>query len=102
MAGLVVILLVSVGCASQSFTTKSMRKADQAPMAFEPVQGIELEENACKSPLVDPTDGTKIIMVESVRGIGDYEVPSGKYGMKENELLRIDCQTGKVLGIVKR
>ncbi len=34
-------------------------------------------------------------------GRGDYSVPEGKYGVQKGELLRINCRTGEVLGIVK-
>ncbi|TBW29291.1 hypothetical protein [Gramella sp. KN1008] len=102
IAALMVILLAAFGCSSQSFATKSMRTADDAPEFFTTKPGMEFSETGCRSPLMDPNDGSEIIMVESGRGIGDYRVRSGKYGMRDNELLRIDCQTGKVLGIVKK
>lgn len=101
MAALVSAFMLG-GCSSQSFATKSMREATQAPEEFKPKSGANLSETACISPLVDPADGTEILMVESGKGIGDYQAPAGKYGLKANELLRIDCQTGKVLGIVKK
>lgn len=101
MAALITFLVVLGGCSSQSFATKTMRKAEQAPASFTTKPGVEFGKTGCRSPLLDPTDGTEIILVESIEGLGDYRVPSGKYGMKNNELLRIDCQSGKVLGIVK-
>ncbi|MCG9971702.1 hypothetical protein [Christiangramia crocea] len=102
MSALIAIPMLFGGCSSQSFTSKTMRDAARAPSTFITKSGMDFEENACKSPLVDPADGTEIIMVESIRGVGDYKVPPGKYGMEQNELLRVDCQTGKVLGIVKK
>lgn len=82
----------------------------------------------CTSPLVDPRDGTKLMLVRSqqvggdltpttsrspTRDVvptsppghntfrGDYAVEAvGRYGMAANELLRIDCVTGRGLGIV--
>jgi hypothetical protein len=32
---------------------------------------------------------------------GDYAVnPAGRYGVRENQLLRVDCRTGQAIGIV--
>lgn len=102
MVALVSSFMILGGCSSQSFATKSMRKADLAPASFSAKPGMEMSDTACISPLVDSEDGTEIILVESGKGVGDYKVPSGKYGVKDNELIRVDCQTGKVLGIVKK
>lgn len=35
-------------------------------------------------------------------GIGDYQVPQGRYGVGAREVLRLDCNTGRVLGIARR
>ena len=56
----------------------------------------------CKSPMVDPRNGLKLTLVRSSEGQGDYDVPSGKYGVAADEVLRIDCATGRAVGIVKR
>ena len=41
-------------------------------------------------------------MVSAEDGAGNYSVPEGKYGVGKGELLRLDCATGKVLGIIKK
>jgi hypothetical protein len=57
----------------------------------------------CRSPLMDPADGTRLVLVRSARdGRGDYEVPPGHYGVGPNELLRINCRTDGIIGIVPR
>jgi hypothetical protein len=56
----------------------------------------------CRSPLFDPRDATRIRLVRSAGGRGDYEVPSGRYGASSRELIRLDCATGSVVGIVSR
>ena len=56
----------------------------------------------CKSPMVDPRNGLKLTLVRSSEGQGDYDVPSGKYGVSADEVLRIDCATGRAVGIFKR
>jgi len=67
----------------------------------------------CKNPLADPrgkTIRTTLSLRRSADGIGDYAVETmgdeslgvdGKvYGLTSRQLLRIDCATGKALGIV--
>lgn len=58
---------------------------------------------ACRNPLLDPRDGTRIDLIRSTAGTrGDYETPAGRYGVGPNELLRIDCTTGAAVGVVRR
>ena len=61
--------------------------------------------DSCRSPLIDPRDQTQIRIVRSGGSggghRGDYEVPAGRYGVGENELLRIECSSGEPLGIVR-
>lgn len=59
-----------------------------------------LPGSGCRSPLVDPRDGTRIRMVNAQRRVGDYEGVVGRYGVASGELLRIECNTGRVVGIV--
>jgi hypothetical protein len=57
----------------------------------------------CRTPLVDPNDGTRIALARAVEGgRGDYEVPDGHYGVGRDDLLRINCKTGGVIGIVPK
>jgi hypothetical protein len=58
--------------------------------------------SGCQSPMVDPRDGTEIGMLHSDHGQADYAVPGRLYGVGIGELLRLECNTGKVLGIVRR
>lgn len=57
---------------------------------------------ACRSPLEDSRDGTRIVMQRAAAGIGDYTVPVGRYGVGERELLRVRCSTGEPIGVVRR
>ena len=59
-------------------------------------------DGLCHSPMVDPSDGTQLVMVHAAGGFADYEVPAGKYGVAEGEVLTIECGTGKPVGIHKR
>lgn len=94
--------LVSCGSTSNSFTQEQvLRSGRDVPAYFESPIGIP-DERVCKSPLTDPRDGTKISFIRSVWPMADYEVPSGKYGVESNELLRVNCETGEVVGIVRK
>ena len=60
----------------------------------------------CRNPMLDSRDGTTLNLVRSKNGTGDYQVLgqqyeiNSTYGVDSRHLLRIDCATGKVLGIV--
>lgn len=59
-------------------------------------------DEGCRNPMVDPRDGTKIQLIRSSRDRGDYQVPTDRYGVGDKELLRLDCGTGRVVGIVRK
>lgn len=61
-----------------------------------------VSDEDCRSPMIDPGDSTKIILFRSFDGRGDYEVPDGKYGVQKGQILRLDCGTGRVVGIFKK
>ena len=54
----------------------------------------------CRSPMLDPRDGERLALVRSLGGEGDYRVPTGRYGVRSGELLRLECNTGRVIGII--
>ena len=54
----------------------------------------------CLSPLYDFSDGTRLTLLASHSGVGDYAVPGGRYGVGPGEALRLECNTGRVIGIV--
>jgi len=96
------ILMVGCGASKNSdFKNRIIRQAETVPKSFLPPEGISLDQNSCNSPMLDPVDGTQIIMVTAQGGKGNYRVPQGKYGVQKGELLRLNCATGEVLGIVK-
>jgi hypothetical protein len=59
------------------------------------------DEN-CYNPLIDPRDQTRLQLIRSEGGHGDYAVPPGRYGVEPAFLLRVNCSTGVAIGIVKR
>ena len=56
----------------------------------------------CRNPMIDPRDGTRIVLERSAEGRGYYRVPPGRYGVRPGEVLLIECETGRVIGVVKR
>lgn len=105
----IALALLALGaCATANWQLASPRDAVDVPARFEPVDaslrltpGDTLAGSGCLSPLVDPRDGTRISFIRSA-DVGDYEVEGGRYGVGSGELLRIDCNTGRVVGIVPR
>ena len=76
--------LLLAGCAVGASSTYSagappVRAATDAPDRFVAV-----------APNSDSTSST----------VGDYSVPRGRYGVQEGELLRLQCPSGKPLGVV--
>jgi len=57
---------------------------------------------ACQSLMVDPRDGARLTLVRSAYDRGDYDVPSGRYGVDADKLLRLECGTGRPVGVVPR
>ena len=102
---IILFSIAAFGCAS---TTNSgsqsiiIREAENTPEAFVPREGVSFDENSCKSPMIDPRDSTEIIMVSASNGQGTYSAPQGKYGLKKGEFLRLNCSSGKVIGVVKK
>jgi hypothetical protein len=94
------------GCAigaSGSFpSTAVARQATDVPATFSSPHGGEAPGRPCRTPLHDPRDSTAVVLVRSASGVGDYEVPPGRYGVGDRELLRLECGTGRVVGIVPR
>jgi hypothetical protein len=106
------IVVVTVGCAGATVSgnrdTLPIRAASDVPARFEPrdaamrlVPGDTLAGPGCLSPMVDPRDRTEIRFISS-KWYGDYEVPTGRYGARPGEVLRLECSTGRVLGLVPR
>ena len=96
------LFLVRCGSTSHSFSQMEiLRTPTDTPANFESPEPFS-QERVCHSPLLDPRDGTRISFIRSSWPLGDYEVPSGRYGVQASELLRVNCQSGAAVGIVKR
>lgn len=103
-------MITGSACSIGVSSTESLpvlRQATDAPARFvlDPAATASQDTipgEGCGSPLHDPRDRTAIIMVRSAAGRGDYRVPAGRYGIGDNELLRVACNTGEPLGVVRR
>jgi hypothetical protein len=107
-------LAALAGCASSrgSIEAPIVAQARNLPDHFMvAVTGVaESEEpkpgEGCRNPMVDPRNGTPLNRMRSKNGVGDYQVLGNQYeldssyGVDSRHLLRIDCATGKALGIV--
>jgi len=104
-----ILLFALLGCAGSSVSWSDnaiIRPATDLPDHFRVATELGAVEpdttGACHSPLIDLRDDTALILFRSSNGLGDYEVPNGRYGVGPGELLRVACRTGKPLGIVKQ
>jgi hypothetical protein len=106
----VLLAMVAVSCAHHASNMPPdsvARPAPGVPTRFlydgSAFTSDSVDLHACRSPLLDPNDGVKVVLIRTDKGSrGDYEVPSGRYGIGPNDLLRINCKTGGVIGIVPR
>ena len=104
-------LVGAAGCAlaSSSTAARPVRAAEDFPARFEwahPATRLPpadpMAGEGCGSPMVDPRDGANLRLVRAHRVHADYEAPTGRYGVGTGELLRIECNTGRAIGIVAR
>lgn len=109
LLGLALVALPACGLGGSMPPATSVRPASDLPGRFEPEDptrriqpGDTLVGSACWSPLLDPRDGTAIRFLRTDGPIGDYEVPAGRYGATPRTLLRVECNTGRPLGLVPR
>ncbi|MCB1009562.1 MAG: hypothetical protein KDB94_11800 [Acidobacteria bacterium] len=102
------LLLLATACASDGAVVERSAEtlpARDVPALFERgtgVPGVRAAAGSCWNPMVDPRDGTTLRLVRSANGAGDYEPPAGRYGVGSDQLLRLDCASGKTIGIVAR
>ena len=95
-------LLLVVGCGpGRSAGDGLVRLAEDLPENFDAPEGVFRQADHCLNSLIDPVDRSTLILVRSQNGLGDYRVTGARYGVNQGELLRINCETGVVLGIVK-
>lgn len=96
-----IFLLMSCGPGKVTGDKDVVRTAIDVPDFFQAPPGMAWGDNACKNPIIDPLDGSELILVQSRDGMGDYRVSGFKYGVSKGEFLRINCNTGAVIGIVR-
>jgi hypothetical protein len=105
---LVTLSLIAAGCSTGELWRPPMATPDHF-LAVDGDGGADggsprepVADGRCHSPLVDPADGTKILMVRAMDGYGDYVVPEGRYGLGKDDVLRIQCSTGRPIGIFRK
>jgi len=106
LAGLALALTLgacSAGAGGTNMAATPDALPSGVPTRFAPADSTRaLPESGCLSPLKDPQSGTTIILVRSENGVGDYLAPSGAFHIPDGRLLRLDCSSGDVLGLVRR
>ncbi len=110
IGALALALLTACGQTPDTFSVAPIRQGTGLPDHFEaviaPAQAAAADSlrarGSCFSPMRDPRDRTEIRMERAHTPRADYAVPAGQYGVAANELLRLDCNTGRPLGVVPR
>ena len=96
--------LFLASCASTSWPTDADSSVvSDAPdhfLVLEAATGATSEPSgpACRSPMTDPRNGTRLALVRSKAGFGDYQPDTQRYGLVGNQLLRINCSDGRPVG----
>lgn len=101
----VAVAAVVAACASTGgdLSRPVLRRATRVPDAFVMADGKPGDAApACRTPLYDPSDRAVIRLVRSDKGQGDYEVPEDRYGVQAGELLRLECGSGRPIGVARR
>jgi hypothetical protein len=104
----VIVMVTLAGCAAKQAGTHpgTQGAATDVPdhfMAWTADGPVEPQPGGtCRNPLVDPRDETRLTLIRSADGRGDYQPEPLRYGLSAGELLRVDCATGRVVGVVKR
>ena len=105
-------LLLTSGCSTHAGSMHSV--VEQPPPVTAPLRFVPLDSanviapadtmagDGCLSPMKDPVTGVQIVLLRSESGLGDYQAPSGSYGLRDDQAIRLDCNTGRVVGIVRR
>jgi hypothetical protein len=103
----VVVALVAPGCASAPHgfpPDDAVRPRATLPPFFAVLEAGTPRParpgEGCRSPLFDATSGATLLLERSRGGRGDYSNLDGRLHLATGELVRIDCATGRALGVV--
>ena len=107
MKTLSIVIFASVSlaaCASTSWPTEANSSViSDTPDHFLVLEGdtggtSEPSGPPCRNPMTDPRDGTRLALVRSSGGFGDYQPDRQRYGLTGRQLLRINCSNGRPVG----
>ena len=112
MRSALIAALALAGCAGMEIVnapgtpaaaSATLRQAEDTPSRFVREDGSAPASTVCANPMVDPRNGDRLRLVRQPGGQqADYAVPVvGLYGVRGGELLRLNCTTGRPVGIVR-
>lgn len=105
MSGLSAGFSLLAACSSLPAPTVAPRAGTDLPAQFLVEDAGKWREaragEGCRNPVQDPRDSTTLTLAQSRNGTGDYVVPPGKYGASAGEWLRLECASGRPLGLVR-
>jgi hypothetical protein len=103
--------MLLIGCGSTSHANLVPQPVAGIPAEFIGPSGVTEPVGAtCRSPLRSPNGEVVLTLMRSGReqarpsiGWGDYAVaPGGSYGLQPDQLLRVECGSGRPTGAVPR
>ena len=103
---LAALALTLSACASTGWPTEAdasaMTDVPDHFVVIDPASGDSSEPAGpdCRNPMADPRDGSRLTLVRSSGGHGDYLPATPRYGLATNQLLRIRCSDGRPVGRV--
>src|SRR5262245_48143958 len=102
-----------LACGAVQPWNQTPRPASGLPDHFKPDSSFTMEafsDSLCIVHVIDPRGEPRLSLIRSTitgktgsyrEAQGDYKVqPPGGYGVGEHDLLRLECRTGRPLGIV--
>ena len=103
---LITMPLSLAACASAPGASASLQPATDVPVQFQVAETdgslrAPRAGEGCRNPLIDPRSQLRLVLQQSRDGWGDYQVPAGAYEARAGQWLRVECATGKPLGLVQ-
>lgn len=97
------IILGFLGCkTSDTWSESAVIRTPESDLTVGLPPGVAPQDDVCQSPLIDMETGSQLVLMRSANGLGDYQVQDRSYGLEQGELLRIDCRTKLIIGVVRR
>lgn len=102
---LIAMPLTLAACASTPGASARLQPGTDLPVQFQVADAdgslrAPRAGEGCRNPVIDPRSQVRLVLQQSRDGWGDYQLPEGAYEARAGQWLRVNCATGKPLGLV--